>query len=85
MSYRDQRRFREQERLSGIMPLTRELGSYVINPWKRERDPLPVIQTADTPVSHLRRKDLWPPEAWAEIESIYRDGEKDVDGTLSSR
>lgn len=52
--------------MTGIMPLAREFGE------KLELEPIPVIEPIGEYPYRCRRKDLWGPEAWAEMEAIWK-------------
>lgn len=66
-SLRPLRRHREQERLSGIMPLTRELGEKLGgDPWCK---PIPELQAITGPQRPTRGR--WPADVWEEMQAIY--------------
>lgn len=75
-----ERRMREQERLSGIMPLTRELGGF----FEHSR-PMDEPQAIDTPMNRPRRRDLWSPEAWAEMQAIWNTPDPFEAGPIARR
>jgi hypothetical protein len=55
--------------VSGIMPLSRELGRYIASSWSGEADPVAELTPIAKPVRPSRGR--WSPEAWAEIQAIY--------------
>jgi hypothetical protein len=66
---RQERAFRDQERLSGIMPLSRELGRYVVNRMHGEPEPIAELN----PIAMPRRPYAghYSPEAQAEMKRIW--------------
>lgn len=55
------------ERLDGIMPLARKFGEMV-----GAGGEIPACPQISDHQFRFRRKDLWPPEVWAEMESIRK-------------
>ena len=53
--------------MTGIMPLARKLGEML------DAREIPPLETMDRQVWKMRRKDLWPPEVWDEMEAIWKD------------
>lgn len=50
-----------------IMPLARQMGKLL-----GCREEIPTIEPIATQQFQFRRKDLWPPHVWAEMEAIRR-------------
>jgi hypothetical protein len=64
--------------MTGILPLARLLGE------KLERDEIPTIEPVTTSLYRCTRRDLWPPEAWEEMDAIWNSPDPTTTGKAAA-